>query len=164
MGWADFLSNDGDRVSKGDLVIIPILLLNRSTEIWGEYTNEFTADTGSGKGIDPSGVGLCNGTGLPDIGSGKSIDPSGVGLCNGTGLPGIGSGKGKGPSGVGLCNGTGLPDIGLGKGIDPSDTEKWCKSVNPCGGESVTVGAKSDPISCGDGGISDGPEVPELEG
>ncbi|KAI0280140.1 cytochrome P450 [Russula aff. rugulosa BPL654] len=29
------------RVSKGDLVIIPIRMLNRSTEIWGEDANEF---------------------------------------------------------------------------------------------------------------------------
>ncbi|KAI0267190.1 cytochrome P450 [Russula aff. rugulosa BPL654] len=29
------------RVSKGDLVIIPIRLLNRSTEVWGEDANEF---------------------------------------------------------------------------------------------------------------------------
>lgn len=29
------------RVSKGDLVVIPIRLLNRSTEIWGEDANEF---------------------------------------------------------------------------------------------------------------------------
>jgi cytochrome P450 len=41
MGWADFLLDDGDRVSKGDLVIIPIRLLNRSTEVWGEDANEF---------------------------------------------------------------------------------------------------------------------------
>ena len=41
MGRADFLSDDGDRVSKGDLVFIPIRLLNRSTEVWGENANEF---------------------------------------------------------------------------------------------------------------------------
>jgi hypothetical protein len=41
MGGADFLSDDGDRVSKGDLVVIPIRLLNRSTEVWGEDANEF---------------------------------------------------------------------------------------------------------------------------
>jgi hypothetical protein len=41
MGAADFLSDDGDRVSKGDLVVIPIRLLNRSTEVWGEDANEF---------------------------------------------------------------------------------------------------------------------------
>ena len=41
MGGADFLSGDGNRVSKGDLVIIPIRLLNRSTEVWGEDANEF---------------------------------------------------------------------------------------------------------------------------
>jgi hypothetical protein len=35
------LSDDGDRVSKGDLVAIPIRMLNRSTEIWGEDANEF---------------------------------------------------------------------------------------------------------------------------
>jgi len=29
------------RVSKGDLVVIPIRLLNRSTEVWGEDANEF---------------------------------------------------------------------------------------------------------------------------
>jgi hypothetical protein len=29
------------RVSEGDLVTIPIRLLNRSTEIWGEDANEF---------------------------------------------------------------------------------------------------------------------------
>lgn len=33
--------NSGDRVSKGDLVLVPIRLLNRSTEIWGEDANEF---------------------------------------------------------------------------------------------------------------------------
>ncbi len=42
MGRADLsLSDDGDRVSKGDLVLIPIRLLNRSTELWGEDANEF---------------------------------------------------------------------------------------------------------------------------
>jgi cytochrome P450 len=41
MGMADFFSDDGDRVSKGDLVFIPIRLLNRSTEVWGEDANEF---------------------------------------------------------------------------------------------------------------------------
>jgi cytochrome P450 len=41
MGGADFLSDNGDRVSKGDLVIIPIRLLNRSEEVWGEDANEF---------------------------------------------------------------------------------------------------------------------------
>jgi single-stranded DNA-binding protein len=35
MGGADFLSDDGDRVSKGDLVIIPIRLLNRSYRSMG---------------------------------------------------------------------------------------------------------------------------------
>ena len=30
-----------DRVSKGDSIAIPTLLLNRSTEIWGEDANEF---------------------------------------------------------------------------------------------------------------------------
>ena len=30
-----------DRVTKGDTVSIPIRLLNRSTEIWGEDANEF---------------------------------------------------------------------------------------------------------------------------
>jgi hypothetical protein len=41
MVGADFLSDDCDRVSKGDLVAIPIRLLNRSTEVWGEDANEF---------------------------------------------------------------------------------------------------------------------------
>ena len=41
MRGADFLSDYGDRVSKGDLVSIPIQLLNRSTELWGEDANEF---------------------------------------------------------------------------------------------------------------------------
>jgi hypothetical protein len=39
-GWLT-LSDDRDRVSKGDLVLIPIRLMNRSTEIWGEDANEF---------------------------------------------------------------------------------------------------------------------------
>ena len=32
---------NGDRISKGDLVLIPIRLLNRSPELWGEDANEF---------------------------------------------------------------------------------------------------------------------------
>jgi hypothetical protein len=36
-----YLSDDGDRVSKDDLVFIPIRLLNRSPEVWGEDANEF---------------------------------------------------------------------------------------------------------------------------
>ena len=39
--WWLTLSDDRDRVSKGDLVLIPIRLMNRSTEIWGEDANEF---------------------------------------------------------------------------------------------------------------------------
>jgi hypothetical protein len=38
---AEFLLDDRNRVSKGDLVAIPIRLLNRSIEVWGEDTNEF---------------------------------------------------------------------------------------------------------------------------
>ena len=30
-----------ERVAKGDTVVIPIRLLNHSTEIWGEDANEF---------------------------------------------------------------------------------------------------------------------------
>ena len=41
MGGAEFFFDDGDRVSKGDLVFIPIRLLNRSTEVWGEDAKEF---------------------------------------------------------------------------------------------------------------------------
>ena len=41
MEGAEFLFDDGDRVSKGDVVAIPIRLLNRSTEVWGEDANEF---------------------------------------------------------------------------------------------------------------------------
>ena len=42
LGGADFLSRmNGNRVSKGDFVIIPIRHLNRSTEVWGEDANEF---------------------------------------------------------------------------------------------------------------------------
>jgi hypothetical protein len=35
------LADSLDRVSKGDSVAVPIRLLNRSTEIWGEDANEF---------------------------------------------------------------------------------------------------------------------------
>jgi cytochrome P450 len=41
MEGAEFFFDDGDRVSKGDVVVIPIRLLNRSTEVWGEDANEF---------------------------------------------------------------------------------------------------------------------------
>ena len=91
--------------------------------------------------------------GVSGDGKGEGGDPSDVEWCDGAD-----------PSGVGLCKSTRPPDIGSSESIDPSDAEKWCKGVNPCGGELVSVGAKSDTIRCGDAGISEGPEVPELEG
>ena len=101
----------------------------------------------AGKGSDPSNVEWCDGA-----------NPSGIGCCKGTaGPPDIDSSEGIDPSGIRWGKGTDPPDIGSSEGIKPSDAIPW-------GRELVSVSAKSGPISCGAGCISDGPEVPELEG
>ena len=53
-------------------------------------------------------------------------------------------------------------DIELCEGANPSDAvddNGWCEGVNWSGREWVSVVAQSDPVCCGDGGISDDPEL-----
>lgn len=74
--------------------------------------------------------------------------------------------NGANPSGIECRKGTpDPPDIDSSEGIDPSGIScGWDKGANPPDVDSVAVGALFGSIRCGDSCISDGPEVPELEG
>jgi hypothetical protein len=132
-----------------------------------EWEGVDPSDVGWCNGANPSGMGLCKRPEPPDIESSEGIDsdvawcnganPSGIGLCKDSDPPNTDSSEGI-DSDAEWCDGANPSSIGLCKDTNPTDIGSN-EGVSPCGGELVSVGGRSDHVSCRDGGITNDPEL-----
>jgi hypothetical protein len=112
-------------------------------------------------GANPSGIEWCEGTGPPDIGSSEGAGPSNAEEYEDGDPPDPPDADKYGVESVDIDSSENHGFLYRHERESVDNDDGWCEGVSLSDGEKVSVVAvaRSDSVSCGDGGISDGPEL-----